>query len=199
MSVPFTISPAQPHEQVRPGRFFRLMEADGPVEVRYYLRGKEVARAESVRAGYAEMFTALEGFDKFVITSATTQTIQYADRLESAVSYDTPPIGQSEIVNVVSVTPSQTVTGSQAAKVVTNVTAQLLAALAGRTYLFIQNKSDTGTIWLNIVGLGANQGSGIRLEPGESFAMEGNRVSAAAIFAIGDIPNNPDIVAVELQ
>jgi hypothetical protein len=199
MSAPFQISPAQPHEQVRPGRFFRLMEADGPVEVRYYLRGKEVARAESVRAGYAEMFTALEGFDKFVITSATTQTIQYADRLESTVSYDTPPIGQSEIVNVVSVAPSQTVTGTQAAKVVTNASGLLLAAMAGRTYLFIQNKSDTGTVWLNILGAAAAQGSGIRLEPGESFVMEGTRVSAAAIYALGDIANNPDVVAVELQ
>lgn len=179
------------------GRFFRVMEAPDPVNVTFYLRGKEVARAEAVRSGFAETYGG-EGFDQVAITSPTAQSVQYAVRLDSTVAYDVPPIGNSNVVNVVDVRPSQTITGTQTAENVTNASTTILAALAGRSYLCVQNKSDTGTIWLNLMGAVCTQANGIKIEPGESFTMEGNRITATAITAIGDIASNTDVVALEL-
>lgn len=180
------------------GRFFRVLEADDPVNVTFYLGGKEVARAELVKAGYAETYND-GGFDSLAITSPTAQVVQYAVRLQSTVDYDKAPVGDTQVLNVVGVSPSQTLTGTQTAENVTSASTSILSALAGRTYLFIQNKHATGTIWINLMGIAATQANGIRLEPGEFFEMAGNRVTAAAITAIGDIASNTDVVAVELQ
>lgn len=178
-----------------PSRFFRIMEATASVSVFFYQQGKEVARSEGVRQGYAETFD--QEFDRLVIINgATGQSIQFAARQSSEIAYDLPPVGNVNVVNVAGVMPSQSA-ATQAQRTVTNASAQLIAANAARSFLLIQNKSLTGTIWLNLAGAAATQANGVKLEPGESLELSGVRLPSGAVFAIGDIASNADVASVE--
>ncbi|MDN3921507.1 hypothetical protein [Roseateles violae] len=80
------------------------------------------------------------------------------------------------------------------AKTVTNASAQLLAASGTRAYLLIQNKDSTGSIWINF-GAAATQANGIRIGPGGNY--EPAVVPTGAIYAIGDLANNANVLTVE--
>lgn len=82
-----------------------------------------------------------------------------------------------------------------ATKTVTTASAQVLAASANRKYLLVQNKSGTGTVWL-VFGAAATQAAGIKLGPGGNYEMA-SVVSTQALFAIGDIASNADVLVVE--
>lgn len=147
-------------------------------------------------------------FAGFSVTNgATSQTIKILFGSGSGGNRAAPVSGTVNIGNTVEVTqvlgdtfsvaPSPASTPAQVAKNVTNVSANLLAAKADRKYLLIQNKSATGTIWINLAGAAATQANGIRLGPGDSFTQEGNRIIVGAITAIGDIAANPDVITLE--
>lgn len=70
------------------GRFVRLMNATGSVEIVYFLNGSEIARTGSVQAGYAEEFD--EVFDSFIIydKSAAPNTVEILYRMTSRARYD---------------------------------------------------------------------------------------------------------------
>lgn len=204
-TLTFTIGANEVKTFMYGGVHFEILTASSDITVALLDKtGNEAERLELVREGiYTD--TAYGGFT--VTNGPTPQTVRLLIGSSSGGNRAAPLTGTVNIGNVPSVTvanvtsvmPSQTATGTQAAKVVTNGSGLLLAALAGRTYLFVQNKSDTGTIWLNILGAGANTASGIKLEPGEFYEMAGPRVTSAAVYAVGDIANNPDVMAVELQ
>jgi hypothetical protein len=204
--------------------FFRLMEATGPVHVIFYDAGREVARSNSVKAGYAERFA--QGFDSWRIESPTAQTIQFVTRLGNSVDYDIAPTGVvsgtvnvgnfpgtqpvSGTVNVGNFPGTQPVSGTvnvgnlpsvsslftQAGATVTNTSGQLLAARATRRYLMIQNRNTSGFIYVNLTGATATVANGIELGPGESYELS-TFCPTAAITAIGSIASNPNVLVVE--
>lgn len=100
MNAPFVIQAGVPVEFYEPGDFFRILASAGPVDVRFYRLGVEVGEALQVTEGYAERWRGL-GFDRFVIASASTQTIQVVARLGSDVYFDAPPVGSTDIVSSV--------------------------------------------------------------------------------------------------
>lgn len=189
MLIKTTIQAATRLEFYEPGDFFRLLDCDFPVDVTYYKNGQEIARAEGVAEGYAEKFERTE-FDRWTISSATTQTLQFVARLGNSVNYDAPPTGSVDIKNkrgaFVQTTPT-----------VTSASAQLLAANASRSYLLIQNNSTTGDIFVRLDGAAATTANGIRI-PGNGGSYELQDYNpTGAVTAIGSIASNPNIVIVE--
>ncbi len=83
-------------------------------------------------------------------------------------------------------------------KTVTNAaaTANNFMPLSARSYLLIQNKSATGSIYLNVNGV-ATVANGLRLGPGESYEVPAAIRFACGISAIGDIPSNTEVVTIE--
>lgn len=69
------------------GRFFRLTSTSGPVNIKFYYNGKEIAAMDNAEAGYAEHFEGA-GFDRVDITSLSTQTIRFEIRYSSQVKLD---------------------------------------------------------------------------------------------------------------
>lgn len=169
------------------GDFFRLMSAANAVDVFFYKNGAEVARSEGVSGGYAEQFE--KDFDRITIKSATTQSVQYVTRLGNRVQYDAPPVGNVTVTNV---------NGAfvNAQKTVTNASAQMLAANAARRYLLIQNNDAAGDIYVRLDGTAATIGTGVKIPAGGSYELQGF-VPTGAIFAIGSIASNANVVTVE--
>lgn len=188
MKIDVTINAGQTLEYYEPGDFFRLLDTVGPVSITFYKQGKEVSEAENVGEGFAEKFRVGD-FDRIQIYSATTQAIQFVIRLGADVYYDKPPTG------------SVTLSGMQGAflhvaATVTTTSGSIIGSKQDRRYLLIQNKSATGTIWLNFAGGLATTSNGVRIGPGESIEISGY-VPISDIWAIGDIASNPDVVVVQ--
>lgn len=85
---------------------------------------------------------------------------------------------------------------TQAAATVTNASTLLNANNANRRYLMIQNKDATGNIFVNLAGAAATVANGLKIGPGGSYECQGF-VTSAALYAIGDIASNANIVLVE--
>lgn len=188
MQQNITINAGQPVEINQRGDFFRLLGSiNSDIQVDFYRNGKEVAEATNIGGGYAEKFG--EFFDRVVIKSASTQPISFTIRLGNEVYFDAPPTGAVNVQNVRG-------PATQAAATVTTASAQLLATNAARRFLLIQNKDPAGVIWLNFAGAAATQANGVRIGPGDSLSLEA-WVPTGAIFAIGDIASNANIVTVE--
>lgn len=185
--ITLTLNAGVPVSFQMAGDFFRLMKAALPVTVNFYSRGAQLVEAASVGGGYAERFGVL--FDGFTLTSPTTQSVQFVARLGSQVQYDTPPNGDVTITNVNGAF-------SQAAAVITNASAQLVAAKTNRRYLLIQNKSASGDIFVNLSGVAATTLNGIQIAAGSGYECA-SFLPTAAVFAIGSIASNPDVVVVE--
>lgn len=188
MHLTITMTAGQRLEFYERGDFFRLMAATAAVSVQYYSNGAEVAKADSVSAGYGERFVDGE-FDRIAITSATAQTIQFATRLGNEIWYDTPPVGNVAITNI-----RGAFTNAQAT--VTNASTTAKAANASRSYLMIQNNDATGDIWVRLDGAAATTLTGVKIPAGGSYELTGY-VPTGAITAIGSIASNANIVIVE--
>ena len=164
--------------------FFRLIECNAPVDVRFYTNDSEQVKAEGVSEGYAEKFSIQ--FQRIKITSATTQTLQFVVRLGNVVSYDAPPVGAA-------------LNGAftQGNATVTNASTQLKAANGSRRYLFIQNNDASGDIYITLDASAATTAKGIKIGAnGGAYELQGY-VPVAAINAIGSIANNANVVVVE--
>lgn len=190
MQLNLTLAAGVGQEFIEEADFFRVLDSSvSDLVVVFYKAGAEVSRAEAVTAGYGEKFNR-GTFDKIRISSATGGTVSIALRLGNDISYDKPPTGNVTIANPVQAS------ATQGAAAVTNASAQLLAANADRKYLLIQNKSASGSIWLNLAGNAATTANGVKLGPGDAYEMNCATLTGA-IFAIGDLANNPDVVTVE--
>lgn len=175
------------------GDFLRLMVATGDVEIVYYKNGAEIARTGKVKAGYAETFrgvnfTSLRVYDK----SGAGNAVEFVYRLGGDVRYDRS-VGS---VDITALTPTQAETVGQVQSTVTNASGLLLAARAGREYLLIQNKDPAGIVYLNLAGAAATVAGGVKLPAGGSFELNCN-ILTGAIYAIGDIASNANVIVVE--
>ena len=186
MQVNTTINAGSSIEFQELADFFRVLTAQSTVDLTFYSNGARVASASSVGAGYAEKFS--QPFDKVVITSAVTQTIQLVARLGNEVRYDNLT-GNVAITNV-----NGAFTQSQ--KTVTNASAQLAASNAIRRYMLIQNNDSAGDIYVRVDGATATATTGIKIRPGGSYELQGF-VASGSITAIGSIASNANIVMIE--
>lgn len=198
MILTTTLQANQAQEYTERADFFRLLESTGPVEVRFYSNGAEVARAEDVGEGYAEKFDAGE-FDKIRISATVNTTVHFVTRLGNVVQYDKPPTGDVTVAGTVQIGNLPTVRGAftQTQVTVTNAATQLRPANANRRYLLIQNKDTVGQILVRVDGV--NTGvvtNGVMIEPGGSWELQGY-VPTAAVFAFGSIASNANIIVVE--
>ena len=178
------------------GDFFRIIQSVAEdVQIIFYKEGHEVARSENVGAGYFERIE----FDRIRITSAGGGLLRLLTRKGATVGYDRPvaSVGISGTVQA-QITNKDATAGAftQAAATVTNASGQLLAAKANRRYLLIQNKDAAGDIYLTLNGSAATTSNGIKIGTGQSYECQGY-APTGAIFAIGSIASNANIVTVE--
>lgn len=189
MQQTLTFTPGETKEFYEPGDFFRVLEATDPVEVIFYLEGKEVSQTGPVYDGYAEKWRG-GAFDRFRITSATAQTVQIVARLGVDVQYDKMPEGTVDIGNV---------NGpfTQASANVTSASGQLLAANLARRYLLIQNNDTTGIVYVTLDGTAATAAKGIKLLPGGASLELQGFVPTGQVNAIGSLASNTNVIVVE--
>lgn len=167
------------------GNYLRIMKASAPVDVRLYRGGRVLAIAEQVNASF---YAKPEGgFDAVELVSATAQTVK--------IGIADGEGGENVLSGTVSIQNNNGAL-SNTQKTVTNASAQLLAANANRRYLLIQNKDTAGKVYVNLGGAAATVGNGLLIPPGGSYVAE-IFAPTGAIFAIGDIASNANVVVVE--
>lgn len=170
------------------GDFFRVLAAQAPVDLRFFRNGQVMEDALGVGAGYAERFAG-KTFDRFSIHSANAQDVQFVSRLGGDVRFDAPPTGNVNVTNTAGAF-------AQAQKTVTNASAQVLAAKPTRRYLLIQNNAMSGDVFVTLDGSAATAAHGIKIAAGGALELA-NFCPTGAVFAIGSIPSNAAVVAVE--
>jgi len=149
-----------------PGRYFRLVGTTGPVSVVFFRNGAIIAESENVEAGYAESFLqASDGFEAIEVSSATDQTIKFAVRVESSLSYD-------RAVGNVSITNTGGAFG-QFSPTIGTASLTVRPANALRRYLLVQNKSPSVNMYVNLAGANASIGNGVKIGPGDSLEIAG--------------------------
>lgn len=170
------------------GDFFRVLRASvNDLTIIFYRNGAELVKAQGIGAGYAERFAV--SFDKLRIVSEAGGEVSFVTRFGNDVRYDAPPTGNVEITNTAGAF-------AQSQKTVTNASAQVFAAKATRRYLLIQNNAPSGDLFVTLDGSAATVAHGIKIAAGGALELA-NFCPTGAIFAIGSIPNNAAVVAVE--
>jgi hypothetical protein len=163
------------------GKFVRVMSAGAAVDVSLYRNGSLVAIVENVRGGLWRR----GAFDRVEIQNkvAAANDVEIVTD-DDEMGYDSFTIA------------GQQGAFTQAAATVTNSSAQLVAANTARRYLLIQNKDASGDIFLNLAGVAATTANGIKVPAGGSLELAGY-CPTAAVFAIGSIASNANIVVAE--
>lgn len=85
------------------GRFLRILasEQQDKITVQFYRNGALISEALQVGRGFSE--TMEDGnFDSYAVTSSVTQNVNIVTRAGSRILYDTPPVGD---VNILSLPP----------------------------------------------------------------------------------------------
>lgn len=167
------------------GQYFELIDCPDPVDVT--LSDLNGAQRGLMRQAEASFHLRNTDFRTVQISSATAQTIRFA--------YGSGEGGTRRSSGTVQLAGEQGAY-TQAAAAVTNASSQLVASNTNRRFLLVQNKSQTGIVYLNLAGAAATVANGVRLGPGDSIELA-NYCPTGAVFAIGDIANNPDLVVVE--
>lgn len=166
-----------------PGRNFRLIETTGPVNVTFYRRGAEIAESFQVEAGYSEKWEQdSEGFEQVEFYSATAQTIKFAVRMESSVSYDRA-VGNVAVTNMAGAFSFFSPTIGTASSTVR-------PAKSDRRYLLIQNKSASVTMYVHLGGVNASIGNGLKIVPGGS-AEFASFVPTGDVRVVSDVAASP--------
>lgn len=170
-----------------PGRYFVTLASTNPVNVRFYKAGRmlDLGAINGLSAGL-ECFDI--EFDKVEIDATAADTIQVGIGNGNA-RYN------RQTITITSNRQPVTSTFSNTQKTVTNASGQLVAANANRQYLLIQNKDAAGNVYIAWGGA-ATTAAGIKIPPGGSFEQPATQ-STQAIFAIGDIASNANVVVVE--
>mgnify|MGYP001457245525 CR=1 FL=1 len=176
-----------------PGKYFALIACNNACNIRFYKGGKKLDLGEingilsGLECTMGDIADPSPAFDRVQVeaTGADTVTIGIGN---GQARYNRG--GQSN-VTVLNVNGPF----AQAAATVTNASAQLIAASATRRYALIQNKDVTGNIWVNLAGAAATTANGIKIGPGGSLEIP-SFAPTGAIFAIGDIASNANIVTV---
>lgn len=170
------------------GNYFHLLETDSAVDVRFYKNGAIFAEAIGMEGGFFSQPAG--GFDAIELVSAGAQTIKFA------ISDGTG--GYNRTTGTVQVSNLETRQGAftQGAEIVTNASAELVAANAARRLLIVQNNDAAGNIFITTDGSAATVANGIKIAPGGLILLD-VYCPTGAINAIGDIAVNANVTVVE--
>lgn len=166
------------------GTMFKIISATGAVNVR-----TDSARLTGLVSGQGmeeNPFNWLEVTD----ASAATNTIKLL------ISTDGFLDGLTGAMQITQTVPVRSASFANTAKTVTSTSAQLIAANSTRTYLLIQNKDTSGTIYLNWGASAATTANGVKIGPGGAYELSDVQ-STQAMQAIGDIASNSNVLVVE--
>jgi len=175
-----------------PAELFYLLLTTSAVDITFFKNGAEVYKAVGMDAGFYAI--PEDGFDKLSIYSAADQTVKFA--VGKGQGGYNRTFGSVTVTSGSITSTAQQTAYTQAQATVTNASAQLLAAKSNRSRLLIQNKDAAGNIYVNLVGVAATVANGIKIAAGGDLLLECS-LPNAAIFAIGDIASNANVVVVE--
>ncbi|WP_312129343.1 hypothetical protein [Diaphorobacter nitroreducens] len=186
----FTIAPNAAYVLQVIGEYFKIMAAGAPVDVK--------ADWGELRGLIAGQGLESSPFQRLVVfnTSGAPNTVRifigdekFIDGLQGTANIGVmPPVDvQSTVVPRAAFT--------NAAVNVTNASAQIKPANAGRQYMMVQNKDAAASVWLSF-GAAATTANGIKIGPGGSWES-GVVVPSNAVHAIGDTAGNANVVVVE--
>lgn len=171
------------------GRFFRLVAGTYPVDVRFYRAGAEIARADQIEAGYAEIFES--PFDAIVIVSASAQTVKAVARNESNVKYDrsvgSVTLSDATRASLVSLGPVTIGTSA------TNPYSGSLSP-STRKGIILRNNGAT-VLWFRFNGTAAVAYNSLRLGPGEYWENNAFVVPSGVLSCISDAAGGSLVVA----
>ncbi len=167
------------------GSYFELIDAPATVDV--VLTDVNGAQRGRMIAAEASFNLKNTEFDTIQLTSATAQTVRFA--------YGSGEAGTRRAAGSVNIANTAGAF-TQSQKTVTNASAQLLASNTTRRYLLIQNNDAAGILYVTLDGTAATAAKGIQIPAGGSYECQGY-VPTGALFAIGSIANNANVVVVE--
>lgn len=177
------------------GRYFTTVDCTFPVNARFYKGGTLLDLGE-IKGLLAGLEVTLNADGSGVAFDRVQIDVQAGDTVKIGIGNGQARYNRAQAnVTVVTNKVPQSANFGNTQKTVTNASAQLVAANAARQYLLIQNKSLTGGIFVNI-GAAATTGNGMRIGAGGNYELP-SVLTTQAIYAIGDLANNPDIVVVE--
>lgn len=180
-----------------PGAYFATLECSYPVNVRFYKGGKllDLGEIKGLLSGLEVSFGgcgngAAAAFDRVQID------VQAGDAVKVGIGNGQARYNRAQgSVTVTSAKAPQSAGFDNLQKTVTNASAVLLAANSARQYLLVQNKDLAGAVYLAF-GKAATVAAGVRVIPGGAFELVGT-VTTQAVYAIGDIASNANVVTVE--
>jgi len=194
-NLTINIKTGQKEELPIRGDGLRLVSASVPIffrsidgEMDFYLEQGEQAIFDDKSFKRMQVWHE-SGADQTVII-----TVSEGSKFNGAKISGSVTINGTANVSVTATIPAQAA-GSNTQATVTSVSAQLLAANAAREYLLIQNKDAAGDIYINF-GAAATIANGLKIPAGGSYELNCN-ILTGAIYAIGSIANNPNIVIVQ--
>lgn len=180
-----------------------------------YVRIKSASVAITVEAPEQNESAEMEQGDDATLSAFSRLRLSHADAAEQSVTVyigKGTRAGSSKVGGAISVVggsisvvggsisvsniPANGGAFANTGKTVINASAQLLAANASRRFLLIQNKDPGGNIWVTLDGSAATEGNGVKIVPGGSLILD-SYAPTGAIYAIGDIASNANIVTVE--
>lgn len=167
------------------GNFLHLLETSSGLDIDFMRDGGIYAQALNMEYGFFSKPD--KNFNALGFTSAGAQTIKIAvgagDGGYSRTSGNVSIIGQQGAA-------------TQAQKTVTNASGLLLAANAARKFLYIENNDAAGDIFVTIDGGAATLVKGKKIPPG-GYWMFDTWSPSAAVYAIGSIASNANVVVIE--
>ena len=162
------------------GDYFKIMAATSPVTIR-----SDFGELKDLIAGQGLEDTPFS-YLTIVNTSGSTNTVRvfigdekFIDGMSGAVAISSNAAARDAFTHTTAT--------------VTTTAANAIAA-GTRDFLLIQNKSASGTIWVNFGGT-ATQANGLRILPGQSWET-GISCPQGAVSCIGDIASNPDVLII---
>lgn len=170
------------------GNYIRLKTAPAGVTLRVQNQNgnDDVSLVEGDAVNLGE-FESLQLSHVEATAQSFTVTIGNGTRADSA------KVGGSVAVSGL---PDEQGAYTQAAETVTNASGLLVAANAARRVLLISNNSATGDIYVNLAGAAATVAAGHRIKAGDAMLLD-RYPPSGAIYAIGSIASNPDVVVSE--
>lgn len=162
------------------GDYFKIMSATGAV---------------SVRSDFGELSNLIagQGLESTPFSYLTIRnTLGSSNTVRIFVGDENFIDGMSGSVSI-STNIAARDTFTHTAATVTTTAANAVAA-AARDFVMIQNKSSSGTVWVNFSAT-ATQANGLKLLPGQSWES-GFSCPQGAVSCIGDIASNPDVLII---
>lgn len=191
-----TFAAAQTWEMFVTGRYFTTLECTQPVTVRFY-RGGQLLEAGEIKGLLAGLEMTLGNIgDKAPAFDRVQIDVQAGDTVKVGIGNGQGRYnrGQSSVTITQAKAPQS---GAFAAtqKTVTTTSGQVLAANAARQYLLVQNSDPVGIVYLAF-GTAATAAAGVKIIPGGNYELS-DVVPTAAIYCIGTLASNANVVVVE--